>query len=49
MYLYFSIDDIKEERIELENLLKIEDLETLRLNGFVGGIVLSFRSSILFN
>jgi hypothetical protein len=32
---YFSIDENKDERIELENLLKIEDLETLRIKGFV--------------
>ncbi len=31
----FSPDDAKDDRIELENLLKTEDLEKLRLQGFV--------------
>lgn len=47
--LYFSVEDIKEERIELENLLKIEDLEILRLKGFVGGIVRINPLSMIFS
>jgi hypothetical protein len=33
--MIFSIEDAKEDRAELENLLRIEDLENLRLQGFV--------------
>lgn len=35
IWIFFSVDDGKEDRIELENLLKIDDLEKLRLHGFV--------------
>jgi len=34
-WVFFSVEDGKEERIELENLLKTDDLEKLRLHGFV--------------
>ena len=33
--MIFSIEDAREDRAELENLLRIEDLEKLRLQGFV--------------
>ena len=35
MRVYFSPEDVKEERIEIQNLLRLEDLEKLRSEGFV--------------
>jgi arginine deiminase len=33
--IFFSVEEEKVEHIEIENLLKTDDLERLRIHGFV--------------
>ncbi|CAF0769160.1 unnamed protein product [Adineta steineri] len=43
-----NLDEVKDERIAIQNLLRIEDLETLRLEGFAGNQVLNKEQFIEF-